>query len=290
MGFFSGILKAALPAVGSFFGGPLGGSIGSGIAGVLGQSEANEANKNLAGSQMAWQERMSSTAHQREVKDLIAAGLNPMLSVNHGGASTPVGSLARVENTFSKGIESQLASASMAKIRADTDASETQAALNRANALKVAQDTRYSAASAAQAEYQVRINDALDRSGYSTAIPISESEARFWKAASAVESDKRGVGKWSMLDDMASRMGYNNYQTAMDAIAAKMANQVLRLKGLEIPKGVALSDFYKSGYGHDIAPYLNSASDAAAIGGSVVGTVRKAIPGSSSTRLYRKGK
>lgn len=40
-----------------------------------------------------WQEHMSNTAHQREVKDLIAAGLNPVLSAN-AGASTPGGATA----------------------------------------------------------------------------------------------------------------------------------------------------------------------------------------------------
>lgn len=55
-------------------------------------------NRANAREQMAFQERMSSTSHQREVEDLIKAGLNPVLSAN-SGASTPTGAMASVDGS-----------------------------------------------------------------------------------------------------------------------------------------------------------------------------------------------
>lgn len=57
-------------------------------------SDTNAFNAEEAQKNRDWQEKMSNTAHQRQIEDLRKAGLNPILSAQYGGASTPAGSTA----------------------------------------------------------------------------------------------------------------------------------------------------------------------------------------------------
>lgn len=85
-----------------------------------------------------------STRYQTTVKDMQAAGLNPMLAYSQGGGNAPTSSAASAagfENLGSTIIQSKLTNAQVQNIEAQTRLANAQAAAAEATALPQAQAT-----------------------------------------------------------------------------------------------------------------------------------------------------
>lgn len=267
MGLFSGISKAVGKVASSITGGDLLGFAGSALGGFgsyMGASSANAATLASTEEQMKFQERMRSTQYQTAVDDMKKAGLNPMLAYSQGGSGTPAGSSYSAIDAGTPAVNSALASRRLAadvdKIKADTAASESVARLNEANAIKASYESQLTAANARAATVQAGEAETL-RDVFGSYNLKGEMLTNDWlksKYEQFVRSNDQN--KINALNAFALQSGYgNNFLAAVDKAEFRNLLSENVLKSNMIPESQAMSDFYRSGFGKEVAPYLNSA-------------------------------
>lgn len=285
------VLDEAGGMAGSSWLGPVAGGVLSGGLGFLGGQSTNASNEAIAQQQMAFQESMSNTAHQREVKDLIAAGLNPILSATGGsGASTPGGAMATMQNALAEGVSSAKSGADIASTAEMAGPSRVSAITDAANKIQQAKLIGQQTLSSAKDVERKGIENSYLAAGLSARTRHEKADAdvaentvgaRMYQA----ESDSSKAGSEAFRSSLA---GHMDEQSFASRLAAQMAES--RRKGNEADTSKTVSDqakldYYYSHIGDKLFEGTGLMPGSAKKSSSLMDTIR----GLGKYELYNKG-
>lgn len=193
---------------------------------------AREYNSAEAQKNRDWQERMSNTAHQREMNDLIAAGLNPVLTAM-GGNGAAVTSGATASTSAPSGA------------KGDTDFSATSAMASLLGSLLSLEGTRVSAQAneaiadkyTAMSKYTAELDSAtrLNTANISAAATRYVSDNNL--AGTKYAADKAAAASYvaASIHAAAQRYGYDVNAMTQKELAAfnAMVNKDMQEAGFQ---------------------------------------------------------
>lgn len=131
----------------------------AGAASLVGSLWSARSGEIEASRNRDWQANMSSTAYQRQMADMRAAGLNPILAAGAGGASTPPGAMAPPpdpamgERAVNTAVAYKRSQAEYDQIIASAENQTAQSMATSQSIKGIISDNRRKAAEASAAEY-----------------------------------------------------------------------------------------------------------------------------------------
>jgi hypothetical protein len=156
-----------------------------GVLGLIGQNQTNQKNWDIAQANNEWSAQQYATRYQTTVKDLEAAGLNPMLAYGQGAGTAPTASaVAPMQNALGAAVEGYN----------KTKATSAQAALQTEQLKQVESQTQLNSAQAAKAQEEAKVaseqaqNLVVDRQKRTEEIPqVKQSTATSVEQAKAFQ-------------------------------------------------------------------------------------------------------
>lgn len=261
---------SVVPGIGTAIGAGIG-ALAGGALGFFGGSQTNASNAKQAQKNRDFQERMSSTAYQRAVEDMKKAGLNPALAYQQGGASSPSGSTAVMQDRLAGAANNARGAAqTYSEIQSAAVAREQQQANVELTKAQTHQLEIESAARAADIQAQADLSTTNARfaadtytsrlEGQAAGVDLTRVQAQLTRLQQMTQQQINAFGAqtWALRVNQLKAQINQTLSSARESNAQALLNEYGQFGAKN--KAKAEQGWFKK----YVAPYLTDASTAAA--------------------------